>query len=78
MEGMFEDIFGFNSDLSNWDVSNVTNMDRMFAGVRYLVTSLDKWCVEKIPEEPIDFMDNDSYMHPQNKPVWGTCPRGEV
>jgi surface protein len=30
MEDLFKDIDGFNQDLSSWDVSNVTNMRRMF------------------------------------------------
>lgn len=66
------------ANLHRWDVSNVENMDRMFKGVSWLVTSLDKWCVEKISEEPIEFMSSADYMDRQNKPVWGTCPRGEV
>ena len=74
MEGMFEDAYQFNSDLSNWDVSNVTNMDRMFKGVQWLVTSLNTWCVEKISEEPIEFIGDADYMPDENKPVWGTCP----
>lgn len=74
MEGMFEDAFQFNSDLSNWDVGNVINMDNMFKGVQWLVTSLNTWCVEKISEEPIGFVDDADYMPEENKPVWGTCP----
>lgn len=74
MESMFEDAYQFNSDLSRWDVSNVINMDRMFKGASYLISSLNNWCVEKISEEPIEFLSGVNYMDGQNKPIWGTCP----
>ncbi len=74
MEGMFEASYQFNSDIGNWDVSNVTNMDNMFKGVQWMIVSLEKWCVEKISEEPIGFAPDADYMPDENKPVWGTCP----
>ena len=36
MECMFWDCKKFNSDLSNWDVSNVENMVEMFDGCKSL------------------------------------------
>ena len=51
--------YGFNQDLSNWDVSNVTNMEEMFAGGKDIgrdgrgieidsVGDLSKWDVSKV------------------------------
>merc|ERR1712176_1011171 len=39
MQGMFEYATSFNVDISNWDVSRVTNMNLMFVGVWSKITS---------------------------------------
>lgn len=77
MSGMFWGSYQFNSDLSNWNVSKVLNMENMFNGCSDLITSLGDWCVPHITSEPVGMFENVNFMPNSNKPVWGTCPRGE-
>ena len=74
--GMFRYCEIFNSDISHWDVSNVTNMDYMFHWARTFNQDLSKWCVSNIPSLPLGF-DLEATAWTLPKPVWGTCPRGE-
>ena len=69
MEGMFLNS-EFNADISNWDVSNITNMDFMFSGATNFNQDLSGWCVENITREPRDFY-NGSIWHPSLQPQWG-------
>ena len=58
----------FNCDLSEWDVSKVTNMQAMFTGCQKLDTDLNKWDVSNVDvEEMYDmFFDCKSL----DKPTW--------
>ena len=71
--GMFRYCEIFNSDISHWDVSNVTNMDYMFHWARTFNQDLSKWCVSNIPSLPLGF-DLEATAWTLPKPVWGTCP----
>ena len=71
--GMFRYCERFNSDISHWDVSNVTNMDYMFHYARTFNQDLSKWCVSNIPSLPLGF-DLEATAWTLPKPVWGTCP----
>jgi len=62
----------FNQDISNWDVSNVTSMYKMFYRCRFN-QDISSWCVEKIKTEPGLFTTNDSWPE-EFRPKWGTCP----
>jgi len=62
----------FNEDISNWDVSNVTSMYKMFYRSRFN-KDISSWCVEKIKTEPGLFTTNDSWPE-EFRPKWGTCP----
>ena len=62
----------FNEDISNWDVSNVTSMYKMFYRSRFN-KDISSWCVEKIKTEPGLFTTNDSWPE-AFRPKWGTCP----
>lgn len=76
--GMFADNFSdwrFNDDISMWDVSHVTNMERMFFGATNFNQDLSNWCVSNILEEPSEFAVSSS-LTAEHKPVWGTCPNG--
>ena len=49
MSHLFETLnISTNIDVSNWDVSNVTNMDSMFAGRTKFDCNLSKWDVSKV------------------------------
>ncbi len=66
----------FNGDISAWDVSNVsnvTNMDRMFERASAFNQDLSNWCVTNITSKPNNF-SNSSPLIEANKPIWGTCP----
>ena len=73
---MFYDASEFNSDISSWDVSNVTNMSVMFYDATAFNQDLSQWCVSNISSKPFNF-EIDSALNPEQLPVWGTCPRGE-
>ena len=47
MSGLFENS-DFNGDISEWDVSNVTNMYHMFMRCRYFNKPLNDWDVSKV------------------------------
>ena len=49
MEGMFAGS-KFNGDISNWDVSNVTNMQRMFEDAQFN-GDISKWDVSKVSKK---------------------------
>jgi surface protein len=75
MSNMFRDT-PFNQDISSWNVSNVTGMAGMFFGSSFN-KDISGWCVPKITSQPSDF-SNNSPLIVNNKPVWGTCPKGSV
>ena len=58
MSRLFADCF-FNGDISEWDVSNVTNMSHMFDGNSKFNGDLSKWDVSKV--------ENMSYMFSNTK-----------
>ena len=43
---MFKDTSAFNQDISNWDVSNVTNFERMFKRAKAFGQDLSKWNIK--------------------------------
>ena len=59
--------------ISDWDVSNVTNMKGIFYGSSFFNQDLTKWCVKNIITEPENFCKYSSIIE-ANKPKWGTCP----
>ena len=76
MDSMFKDTKAFNSDISNWDVSNVKDMDTMFWEAKAFNQDLSQWCVSEV-ETYYRFDRGADAWEDKNKPVWGTCPRGE-
>ena len=71
--GMFAGSSWNQGDISDWNVSSATNMDRMFDESTRFNFDLTGWCVPGVPDEPVDFADISIF--PQEKhPIWGTCP----
>lgn len=77
MLGMFYNATAFNQDISSWNTSNVADMSEMFDSATSFNQDLSNWCVPFIDIEPDDF-DTSTTAWTLAKPVWGTCPRGEV
>jgi surface protein len=71
---MFKGAISFNSDISLWDTSSVTNMSSMFYDAAAFNQDLTGWCVSNISSEPIDFTNSSSALTNANIPLWGTCP----
>jgi surface protein len=48
MLAMFRNLYDFNGNLSNWDVSNVTNMSQMLRGTRSFNSNISNWNVSNV------------------------------
>lgn len=67
---MFWNARNFNSDISAWDVSNITDMSYMFYGTAKFNQDLSTWNTTAILEEPAGFAVNaESWTLP--RPTWG-------
>ena len=73
MRDLFQEKIDFNDDISRWDVSNVTNMNRMFYGATSFNQPLNNWDVSNV--EWMLYMFNNSGMDPEyhNPPNWYVC-----
>ena len=50
MSNMFEWCWNFNSNISQWNTSNVTDMSGMFCGATAFNQDLSKWNVDKVTQ----------------------------
>ncbi len=64
---MFYCADNFNGDISNWDVSNVRDMSRMFKYAKKFKQDLNKWNVRK--DATMANMFKDSGLE-GNEPEW--------
>jgi surface protein len=70
MEAMFYYASAFNQDISNWDVTNVINMNNMFDAASVFNQNISNWNVSNVsPKPPIRFSQNSSLII-VNSPVW--------
>ena len=68
MSGMFAGALTFNSDISNWDVSNVTNMSGMFTNTNSFNQNISDWDVSNV--ENMFFIFREAYGFNQNLSSW--------
>ena len=66
MTKLFENKERFNEDISTWDVSNVTNMDRVFY-MHVLSINLNNWNVSNVTTMKGMFYDASSFNQPLNE-----------
>ena len=64
---MFNNCRNFNSDLSNWDVSNVEDMTCMFYNCKKLNFDLSKWDISKVKDMAVMFYNCNNL---KNIPDW--------
>lgn len=76
-DNMFKGAALFNQDISVWDTSRLTSAKGMFDGAVSFNQDLSQWCVPNLTTEP-DSFDLGAVTWSLPKPVWGSCPRGEV
>ena len=57
MNSMFLNCESFNKDISNWNVSNVTDMNYMFGGCKKFNQDISKWDVSKVKSHYFIFSD---------------------
>ena len=50
MTSLFRDNNSFNSDISFWDTSNVTDMRLLFAGAKSFNQDIGNWNVSKVED----------------------------
>ena len=75
--GTFQGCTVFNQDISGWNTAKIEDMSYMFSGAIAFSQNLSQWCVSDILTEPAFFNDEGGILTAEQKPVWGTCPRGE-
>ena len=63
---MFSECESFNQDISNWDVSNVTNMRAMFSYCKSFNQDISSWDVSKVKNTNNVF--NDCQIKEKYKP----------
>ena len=70
----------FNNDISNWNVSNVTNMSRMFYNVPGFNSDLSNWDVSNVTnmsqmfEVAVSFnSDISNWNISKFSKIWGVC-----
>jgi hypothetical protein len=72
---MFDGATAFNRDISEWDVSGVEDMKRMFLDASSFNQDISTWCVPNISYKPFEFDANAGFEGNSTiQPQWGTCP----
>ena len=66
MTELFDEKYNFNDDISDWDVSNVTNMNNMFYSDYAFNQPIGNWDVSKVTT--MEYMFNECPIEDENKP----------
>ena len=64
MENLFKDAFGWNQDISSWDVSNVSNMNEMFSSAGAFNQPIGDWDVSNVTSMFRMFYQATSFNQP--------------
>merc|ERR1711865_585030 len=62
-----DELYDFNENISNWNVSNVTTMEKMFSLSKAFNQPIDKWDVSKVTNMSGMFMQLDAFNQPIDK-----------
>eukprot|EP00526_Cylindrotheca_closterium_P020232 CAMPEP_0113649500 /NCGR_PEP_ID=MMETSP0017_2-20120614/26300_1 /TAXON_ID=2856 /ORGANISM="Cylindrotheca closterium" /LENGTH=126 /DNA_ID=CAMNT_0000561873 /DNA_START=29 /DNA_END=406 /DNA_ORIENTATION=+ /assembly_acc=CAM_ASM_000147 len=62
MRSMFNDAWGFNRDLAEWDVSSVKNMHRMFDKAYYFNQDISSWDVSSVTDMSKMFFEAKAFQ----------------
>jgi surface protein len=65
MKGMFLNVLNFNSDISFWDVSAITDMSDLFSGTSFN-QNIESWDVSNVTDMSCMFCDNGVFNQPIN------------
>ena len=61
ISSMFQNVFGFNGDISGWNTSNVTNMSNMFYGVSSFNQDIGGWDTSNVTNMTNMFVGANSF-----------------
>ena len=67
---MFSYAESFNQDLSNWDVSRVTNMNAMFSYAKSFNQALSSWDVSRVTDMQYMFDEASSFQQTLCGAAW--------
>jgi surface protein len=71
MNQMFRQASSFDSDISSWNISNVTNMSNMFNGASAFNYDLSGWSTDNVIS--CSFFNSNSALIDSHVPTAGTC-----
>ena len=74
---VFQNMFwesNFNQPLGNWNTKSAKDMKYVFYDAKNFDQNISEWCVKNVENAQFSY---GCPLSDSNKPVWGTCPRGE-
>merc|ERR1712032_1501379 len=78
MIAMFSNANSFNQDLSNWDVSRVTNMGAMFSVAKSFNQDLSNWDVSRVTDMQLTFFEASSFQQTLCGAAWVNSKASKV
>merc|ERR1719506_3047484 len=75
---MFYHAYSFNQDLSNWDVSRVTDMTAMFSAAKSFNQDLSNWDVSRVVDMQLMFIEARSFQQTLCGAAWVNSKASKV